>query len=86
MTWRLNCRQAAALVLQGEDRALRLPERTRLRLHLWVCVACPPFVAQVQTLRGAMGAWRSYRDGGPPPDPFTPGADAPGESPLPPQR
>ncbi|MFZ5548343.1 MAG: zf-HC2 domain-containing protein [Pseudomonadota bacterium] len=63
MTWMLNCRQATQLVLQGEDRALRWPERLRLRLHLAVCEACPRFVGQVQLMRRAMGGWRAYRDG-----------------------
>jgi hypothetical protein len=58
----LNCREATALVLQGEDRRLGWPERLRLRLHLLVCKACTRFVGQVALTRSAMGPWRAYRD------------------------
>lgn len=63
MTWKLNCRQATQLVLQGEDRPLRWAERLRLRLHMAVCDACPKFVGQVRLMRQAIGGWRAYRDG-----------------------
>lgn len=58
----INCREATALVLQGEDRRLALAERLRLRMHLLICKACPRFVRQVALMRRAMGPWRSYRD------------------------
>lgn len=58
----INCREATALVLQGEDRRLGAADRVRLRLHLFICAACPRFVRQVGLMRRAMGPWRAYRD------------------------
>ncbi|UUZ70161.1 zf-HC2 domain-containing protein [Polaromonas sp. P2-4] len=57
---RRTCRQAAALLIAREDRALSLPDRVALKLHLLACKACPNFENQVLTLRAAMGKWRHY--------------------------
>jgi hypothetical protein len=57
-----TCRQAAALVIAREDRALSLPDSIALKLHLLACNACPNFENQVLTLRAAMGQWRNYGD------------------------
>ncbi|MHB1248108.1 MAG: zf-HC2 domain-containing protein [Polaromonas sp.] len=57
-----TCRQAAALVIAREDRALSLSDNIALKLHLLACKACPNFENQVLTLRAAMGQWRN--DGG----------------------
>lgn len=59
---RRSCRQAAALLIAREDRALSLPDRVALKLHLLACKACPNFENQVLTLRAAMGKWRHYTD------------------------
>lgn len=59
----LKCREATALVLQGQDRRLSPAERLVLRLHLLMCKACTRFVGQVGLMRSAMGPWRAYRDG-----------------------
>jgi hypothetical protein len=59
---RRTCRQAAALVIAREDRALSLPDKVALKLHLLVCKTCPKFENQVLTLRAAMGRWRHYAD------------------------
>ena len=59
---RRTCRQAAALLIAREDRALSLPDRVALKLHLLACKACPNFENQVLTLRAAMGKWRRYTD------------------------
>ncbi len=59
---RRTCKQAAALVIAREDRALNLPDNVALRLHLLACKACPKFEQQVLTLRAAMGKWRNYTD------------------------
>ncbi len=59
---RRTCKQAAALVIAKEDRALRLPDKLALRLHMLACNACPKFEQQVLTLRVAMGKWRNYTD------------------------
>jgi hypothetical protein len=69
---RRTCRQAAALLIAREDRALSLPDSVALKLHLLACKTCPRFENQVLTLRAAMGRWRHYADDLP--------ADAPAES------
>lgn len=57
---RRTCKQAAALVIAREDRALKLNDAVALRLHMLACKACPHFEKQVLTLRAALGKWRSY--------------------------
>ena len=57
---RRTCRQAAALVIAREDRALSLPDGVALKLHLLACKTCPKFENQVLTLRAALGRWRNY--------------------------
>jgi len=64
-----TCRQAAALVIAREDRALSLPDNIALKLHLLACKACPNFENQVLTLRAAMGRWRNDGDEAIPTDP-----------------
>jgi hypothetical protein len=62
MILRRTCKEAAALLVAREDRALSLPDRVALRLHLMACKACPLFERQVVTLRNAMQTWRNYRE------------------------
>ena len=57
---RRTCREAAALLIAREDRALNLPDNLALKLHLLACKACPKFEDQVLTMRAAMGKWRNY--------------------------
>ena len=57
---RRTCREAAALVIAREDRALNLPDKLALKLHMLACKACPKFENQVLTMRAAMGRWRNY--------------------------
>ncbi|MGY0195346.1 anti-sigma factor family protein [Leptothrix sp. BB-4] len=64
MRLKIDCREATRLVLAAEDRPLAMGERVGLRLHLWVCRACPTFVRQTRLMRDAMDRWRSYRDAG----------------------
>ena len=59
MMLRLSCKEAAALLVAREDRPLVLTERVALRLHLVVCDACPRFARQFDTMRRALGQWRS---------------------------
>ena len=54
-----TCRQAAALLVAREDRALRLSDTVALRLHLLACKACPQFENQLLTMRLAMSPWRN---------------------------
>lgn len=55
---RRTCRQAAALLIAREDRALSLPDHMALKLHLLACKSCPKFENQVLTMREAMARWR----------------------------
>ena len=57
---RRTCKQAAALVIAREDRALNLSDVVALKLHMMACKACPQFENQVLTMRAAMGKWRNY--------------------------
>lgn len=57
---RRTCREAAALLIAREDRALSLPDHVALKLHLMACEACPRFENQILTLRAAMKRWRHY--------------------------
>jgi len=56
---RRTCKQAAALTIAREDRALKLNDAVALRLHMMACKACPEFENQVLTMRAAMGKWRN---------------------------
>ena len=62
MRIRLTCRDAARLLLAGEDRALSARERLRLRLHLLACRMCPRFARQVRFMRQALGRWQAYTE------------------------
>ncbi len=55
---RRTCKQAAALVIAREDRALSIPDSIALKLHLLACKTCPKFENQVLTLRAGMKQWR----------------------------
>jgi hypothetical protein len=59
---RRTCKEASALLIAREDRALPRVERWALRLHLALCDACPRFERQLLTLRNAMGRWRHYTE------------------------
>ena len=59
---RRTCREAAALLIAREDRALGLPDKLALKLHLLACKTCPKFENQILTMRAAMGQWRHYTD------------------------
>ncbi len=59
---RRTCREAAALMIAREDRALGLADRVALRLHLLACQACPTFERQVLTMRNALRQWRHYSE------------------------
>jgi hypothetical protein len=62
MKLKLSCRDVTRLVLEGEDRRLGWHERLGVRLHLWVCEACPRFVGQVALMRQAMNRWKRYAE------------------------
>jgi hypothetical protein len=55
-----TCKEAAALMVAREDRALPLPDRVALRLHLLICKACPRFERQMLHMRNQLKQWRNY--------------------------
>ena len=57
-----TCKQAAALLVAREDRALSLSDTVALKLHLMACKACPQFEKQILTMRQAMAQWRQAPD------------------------
>ena len=67
MKLKRTCREVTRLVLEGEVRQLSLGERVEVRLHMWICAACPRFQRQVVFMRQAMGAWKGYAEGDEPP-------------------
>jgi hypothetical protein len=62
MILRRTCKEASALMVAREDRALPLVERVALRLHLAACGACPVFERQLLTMRNAFQRWRHYTE------------------------
>jgi len=61
MKWlRRTCKEAAALMIAREDRALGTADRLALRLHLLACDACPRFERQLLTMRNTLQQWRNY--------------------------
>jgi hypothetical protein len=62
MILRRTCKEATALMVAREDRALPWSERLALRLHLAACRACPRMERQLLTLRKAFANWRHYSD------------------------
>jgi len=59
MILRRTCKQATALLLAREDRALPAVERLALRIHLAACRACPVVERQLLTMRKAFASWRA---------------------------
>ena len=57
-----TCKEAAALMVAREDRALPIGDRLALHIHLLACKACPDFERQLLTLRQAMKQWRNYTE------------------------
>jgi hypothetical protein len=55
-----TCKEATAMMVAREDRALRLVDRVALRMHLLICKACPRFERQMLTMRNSMKEWRNY--------------------------
>ena len=57
-----DCKETTRLVLEGEDRQLRLLERAGVRLHWRMCAGCTRFGRQVELMREAMGSWRRHAE------------------------
>ena len=60
----MTCKNAAALLVAREDRALGLGDKVGLRLHLLACKACPNFEKQLLIMRNSMKQWRNYSNEG----------------------
>lgn len=60
MRLKRTCKEATALLIAREDRALSRGDQLALRLHLLICKACPKFARQMLTLRNSMKEWRNY--------------------------
>ena len=60
MPLRRTCKEAAALMVAREDRALAWPDRVALHLHLLACKACPRFERQMLVMRNQLSQWRNY--------------------------
>lgn len=63
MKIRMTCKQAAALLIAREDKALDVSDKVALRIHIWACKACPNFEKQILTMRQGLKQWRNYGDG-----------------------
>lgn len=61
----LNCEQATRLLSEQEDRALGVGERTRLRMHTWVCESCRNFGGQLGFIRRAVKGFAGRDDDAP---------------------
>ena len=64
MKLRMTCKQAAALLVAREDRAIDFGDKVGLRLHLLACKACPNFEKQLLVMRSSMKQWRHYSNDG----------------------
>jgi hypothetical protein len=57
-----TCKQAAALLIAIEDRAIDIGDEEALRLHILACQACTNFEQQLLAMRKAFKQWRNYLD------------------------
>jgi glutathionyl-hydroquinone reductase len=57
---RVTCKQVASLLIAREDREIALSEKVALRLHIYVCKACPNFEQQLLIMRKSLKLWRQY--------------------------
>ena len=62
MAFKPTCKQAAALLIAAEDRAIGLGDADALRLHILACKACDNFEQQLLVMRKALKQWRNYAD------------------------
>lgn len=53
----MNCRHATQLISESQDRALSLPEKLALKMHVMMCAGCKHFSLQVPFLSKAMKAY-----------------------------
>lgn len=60
----LNCLQATKLISESQERALSVPEKMTLKMHVMMCSGCKNFSLQVPFLSKAMKAYAQW-DGEP---------------------
>lgn len=58
----LNCKQAAVLLSQSQDRRLSRKERLLLRLHLMFCPHCRLYRKQMAFIRRNVRRWARDRE------------------------
>lgn len=56
------CREVSQLVSDGYDRELSLPERMRVRLHLWMCRPCNNYSGNLALLERLFDGIRQRAD------------------------
>lgn len=61
----IKCKEAAASIVDMQDKPLPPADLLALRLHLLMCKACPEFERQMQTMRNVMRRWQSHDDSTP---------------------
>lgn len=60
----MNCQQATKLISASQERALSLPEKLSLKMHVTMCSGCRNFGLQVPFLNKAMKAYAKGFDEG----------------------
>lgn len=58
----MNCQQATKLISESQERALSLPEKMSLKMHVMMCSGCKNFSLQVPFLSQAMKAYAKGYD------------------------
>lgn len=53
----MSCQHATRLISESQDRALSMPEKLSLKMHLMMCSGCKNFSLQVPFLSQAMKAY-----------------------------
>ena len=48
-----NCQNTVETISQSMERRLSLPERFKLKLHLWICAWCQWYLEHLQLIRAA---------------------------------
>lgn len=60
----MNCQQATKLISDSQQRALSLPDKLSLKVHVMMCSGCKNFSLQVPFLSKVMKAYAKGLDEG----------------------
>lgn len=60
----MSCQHATRLISESQERALSMPEKLSLKMHVLVCSGCKNFSLQVPFLSKAMKAYAKGFDEG----------------------